>query len=98
VHLNWKLEQLEVSLQGNRLYVGNLAYSVTDDQLKELFTEHGEVKGVNIITGKGFGFVEMDSNDQAEAAKEALNGTEFEGRTLRIDEARPRQERNDRRG
>ncbi len=85
-------------MQGNRLYVGNLAYSITDDQLKELFTEYGEVKSVNIITGKGFGFVEMDSNDQAEAAKEALNGTEFEGRTLRIDEARPRQERNDRRG
>ncbi len=85
-------------MTGNRLYVGNLTYSVTEDQLKELFAEHGEVKGVNIITGKGFGFVEMSTNEEAEAAKEALNGTEFDGRTMRIDEARPRQEKNDRRG
>ena len=85
-------------MQGNRLYVGNLKYTVTDEQLKELFAGYGEVKNVNIITGKGFGFVEMSSNEEAEAAKEALNGTEYEGRTLRIDEARPRRERNDRRG
>jgi RNA recognition motif-containing protein len=89
---------LEVGLQVNRLYVGNLTYSVTEDQLKELFGSHGEVKSVNIITGKGFGFVEMGTNEEAAAAKEALNGTDFEGRTLRIDEARPRQEKNDRRG
>ena len=85
-------------MQGNRLYVGNLTYSVTEDQLKELFAGHGEVKSVNIINGKGFGFVEMSANEEAEAAKEALNGTEFEGRTMRIDEARPRQQRDDRRG
>jgi RNA recognition motif-containing protein len=76
-------------MQGNKLYVGNLKYSVTPEQIKALFAEYGEVKGVNIIEGKGFAFVEMSSADQAEAAKGGLNGQEFEGRTLKIDEARP---------
>lgn len=77
-------------MQGNKLYVGNLNYSVNNEMLKELFANHGEVKSVNIIEGKGFGFVEMGDNSQAESAMEALNGSEYEGRTLRIDEARPR--------
>ena len=76
-------------MQGNKLYVGNLSYSVTSEQLEELFGEHGEVRSVNIIEGKGFGFVEMSSSSDAEKAKEALDGTEFSGRTLRVDEARP---------
>ena len=79
----------EVEMQGNKLYVGNLSYSVTNERLEELFSNHGEVKQVNIIEGKGFGFVEMSNSSEAEKAKEALNGTEFEGRTLRVDEARP---------
>jgi len=83
-------------MQGSKLYVGNLKYSVTNDQLSEIFANHGEVKNVNIIEGKGFGFVEMSSSDEAEKAKEALNGTDFEGRTLKIDEARPPKPRNDR--
>ncbi len=82
-------------MQGNKLYVGNLSYSVTDEQLKELFSGHGEVKEVTVIGNKGFGFVEMSDNAEAEKAKEALDGTEFEGRTLKVDEARPRRERSD---
>ncbi len=76
-------------MQGSKLYVGNLTYSVTNEQLQELFTEYGEVKHVNIIEGKGFGFVEMGTAEEAQRAKDELNGTEFLGRTMRIDEARP---------
>ena len=76
-------------MQGSKLYVGNLGYSVTNEQLQELFSNHGEVKQVNIIEGKGFGFVEMSNSEEAEKAKEGLNGTDFEGRSLRVDEARP---------
>ncbi len=83
-------------MQGSKLYIGNLTYSVDNEQLKELFTPHGEVKQVNVIEGKGFGFVEMSSPEEAEKAKEALNGTKFSGRTLRIDEARPPRERSNR--
>ena len=84
-------------MQGNKLYVGNLNYAVNSDMLTELFSNHGEVKSVNIIEGKGFGFVEMANNDQALKAREALNGTQYEGRTLRIDEARPPKARPPRR-
>jgi RNA recognition motif-containing protein len=80
-------------MQGSNLYVGNLKYSVTNEQIKELFAGYGEVKRVNIIEGKGFGFVEMSSPGEAESAMEALNGSEFEGRTLKVNEARPRESR-----
>ena len=83
-------------MQGSKLYVGNLKYSVNVDQLRDLFAAHGEVKDCTVIEGKGFGFVEMSSADEAEAAMTALNGSDFDGRTLRIDEARPRRERDDR--
>ena len=83
-------------MQGSKLYVGNLSYSVTDDQLEELFTPHGSVQSANVIGNKGFGFVELGSNAEAEKAKEALDGSEFEGRTLRVDEARPQRERSNR--
>jgi RNA recognition motif-containing protein len=76
-------------MQGSKLYVGNLSYSVTNEQLEELFSNHGEVKQVNVIDGRGFGFVEMSSSSEAEKAKEALNGFDFEGRALKVDEARP---------
>jgi RNA recognition motif-containing protein len=76
-------------METNKLYIGNLSYSVTNDQLKELFTNYGEVTNTNIIDGKGFGFVEMASSNEAEKAKEGLNETEFEGRTIKVDEARP---------
>ena len=76
-------------MQGSKLYVGNLSYSVTSEELEELFSSHGEVRQINIIQGKGFGFVEMSNPSEAEKAKEALDGSEFKGRTLRVDEARP---------
>jgi RNA recognition motif-containing protein len=76
-------------MQGSKLYVGNLSYSVGNEQLEELFAAYGVVKQVNVIEGKGFGFVEMSSTAEAEKAKEALDAYEFKGRTLKVDEARP---------
>ncbi len=83
-------------MQGSKLYVGNLSYSVTDEQLEGLFSPHGKVKSANVIGNKGFGFVEMSDNAEAEKAKEALDSTDFEGRNLKVDEARPQRERTDR--
>lgn len=80
-------------MQGSKLYVGNISYSSTDEQLKELFSGYGEVMQVNIIEGKGFGFIEMSNTSEAEKAKEALNGSDFQGRSLRVDEARPPKKR-----
>ena len=83
-------------MQGSKLYVGNLSYTVTNEQLGELFADYGEVKQVNIIEGRGFGFVEMSSPSEAEKAKEALDGSDFKGRNLKIDEARPPRDRGER--
>jgi RNA recognition motif-containing protein len=83
-------------MQGSKLYVGNLSYSVTDEKLEELFSPHGKVQSAKVIGDKGFGFVELSDNAEAEKAKEALDGTEFEGRTLKVDEARPQRSRQDR--
>ena len=82
-------------MQVSKLYVGNLKYSVTNEELKELFSSYGEVKSVNIIEGKGFGFVEMSSAQEAEKAKDALNNADFSGRPLKIDEARPPKPRSE---
>ena len=76
-------------MQGSKLYVGNLSYSVTNEQMEELFANYGEVKQVNIIEGRGFGFVEMSNQSEAEKAKEGLDGSDFKGRALKVDEARP---------
>jgi RNA recognition motif-containing protein len=84
---------------GNKLYVGNLPYSVRESQLQDLFSRHGSVQSVRIITdkfsgrSKGFGFVEMGSSEEAERATAALNGSEFEGRSLVVSEARPQEPR-----
>ena len=78
-------------MSDNRLFVRNLSYSVTNQQLKELFEDYGTVKSVNIIEGKGFGFIEMASQEEAEKALESLNGVEFEGRGLVVE--RPRKKR-----
>ena len=83
-------------MQGSKLYVGNLSYSTANKELEELFSAHGEIRQVNIIEGKGFGFVEMSSVAEAEKAKEALDGYEFQGRTLKVDEARPPRKRENR--
>lgn len=80
-------------MQGSKLYVGNLSYSVVNNELEELFSNYGEVREVKIIEGKGFGFVEMSNQAEAEKAKDALNGSDFKGRSLRVDEARPRRNR-----
>lgn len=80
-------------MQGKKLYVGNFSYSVTEEDLREMFATHGEVREVKVIEGKGFGFVEMSSPSEAQKAKEALNGSNHKGRTLRVDEARPPRER-----
>jgi len=81
------------------IYVGNLASDVKDDELKELFTQHGKVDSVKIIrdmfsqTSKGFGFVEMPGRAQAQKAMEELNTVEFKGKKLIVNEARPQKER-----
>ncbi len=80
-------------MQGSKLYVGNLSYDVTKEGLSELFSEHGTVKEVNIIDGKGFGFVEMSSPEDATKVQENLNGTDYQGRTMKIDEAKPRSDK-----
>ncbi|MCJ7666467.1 MAG: RNA-binding protein [Actinobacteria bacterium] len=83
-------------MQGSKLYVGNFSYNTVDSQLEELFSPFGQVKSVNVIGDKGFGFVEMSSSEEAEKAQEALDGSDFEGRTLRVNEARPQKPRTDR--
>lgn len=85
-------------MQNKKLYVGNMNYSTTNDQVKELFSNYGTVDQVNVIEGKGFGFVEMSTPEDAEKAKEALNGSEFDGRTIKVDIARPMRPRGDNRG
>ena len=75
-------------MQESKLYVGNLNYAVTEAQLEELFAPYGDVRSVKIVEGRGFGFVEMSSPEEAEQAKEALNEALFQGRSLKIDEAR----------
>ena len=82
-------------MQGSKLYVGNLSYSVNNQQLEELFAQYGTVKSVNIIEGKGFGFVEMSSSEEANKAMESLNNNDFNGRPLKIDEAKPQKPRRD---
>ncbi|HLN32717.1 MAG TPA: RNA-binding protein [Gemmataceae bacterium] len=82
-----------------KLYVGNLSYDMTDSDLQNLFVPHGTVQSAQVIMdrdagrSKGFGFVEMDNGDQAQAAITALNGQEINGRSLTVNEARPRPER-----
>src|ERR1700742_5315251 len=84
---------------GKKLYVGNLSYQVDSSELEQLFGQHGQVVSAQIIndrdTGrsKGFGFVEMSSDDEAQAAITALNGQQHGGRALTVNEARPREER-----
>ncbi len=84
---------------GAKIYVGGLPYSTTDAQLSDLFAVHGAVASAKVITdrftgqSRGFGFVEMSSSDEAQKAITALNGTEFGGRTLTVNEARPQEPR-----
>ena len=85
---------------GRKLYVGNLSYDVDSSQLEEMFTAHGTVTSAQIITdrdtgrSKGFGFVEMGSDDEAQAAIAALNGQQNNGRALTVNEAKPKENRS----
>lgn len=84
---------------GKKLYVGSISFQATEEDLKEAFSEVGEVESVNIITdsytnrSKGFGFVEMVSEEDAKKAIEALNGTSFMNRSIVVNEARPQRPR-----
>lgn len=84
---------------GMKLYVGNLSYNMSDGDLDQLFSTYGTVRSAQVImdrdTGrsKGFGFVEMSSEQEAQAAIQGLHGKEVEGRTLTVNEARPKEER-----
>lgn len=85
---------------GKKLYVGNLPYSTADNELAAMFEVHGTVQSAQVImdrdTGrsKGFGFVEMNSADDAQTAIKAMNGKDIDGRSLTVNEARPREERS----
>ena len=84
------------------IYVGNLSYDTTEDELRQAFAEYGDVASVNIITDRysgkprGFAFVEMSAEEEASAAISGLNGRELKGRELNINEAKPRGEKNNR--
>ena len=84
---------------GKKLYVGNLSYGVDSSVLEQLFSQHGQVVSAQVISdrdtgrSKGFGFVEMSSDDEAQAAIAAMNGQEHDGRTLTVNEAKPREDR-----
>ncbi len=85
---------------GSKLYVGSLPYSTTEQQLSDLFAQHGSVQSAKVITdrftgqSRGFGFVEMATDEEAQKAITALNGTDLGGRTLVVNEARPQEKRS----
>ena len=91
-------------MEAINIYVGNVPFQTSEDQLKELFEQYGRVEQAKIIvdraTGrsKGFGFVEMGSQQEAEAAIKALNGKDMDGRALTVNEAKPREDRGGRSG
>lgn len=82
-----------------KLFVGGLPYSTSDDELAEVFAAHGTVASAKVITdrdtgrSKGFGFVEFESDDEGKAAEKALNGAEIGGRSITVNEARPKEDR-----
>ena len=84
---------------GRKLYVGNLPYSATEQSLREAFAKSGTVDSVSLITdrdtgqSKGFGFIEMSNDQEAQAATQALNGTMLDGRQIKVNEAKPRESR-----
>jgi RNA recognition motif-containing protein len=87
-----------------RIYVGNLPFSATEDEVRNMFEAHGSVNSVSLITDResgrprGFGFVEMDDDEAADSAISALHQTEMDGRNLNVNEARPRESRPQRGG
>jgi RNA recognition motif-containing protein len=89
---------------GKKLYCGNLSYGVSSSDLEQLFSQYGTVVSAQVISdrdtgrSKGFGFVEMENDGDAQSAIDGLNGNEHDGRTLTVNEARPREDRGGRRG
>jgi RNA recognition motif-containing protein len=87
---------------GRKLYVGNLPFSVTEQTLQSMFSQHGTVETINLITdrdtgqSKGFGFIEMRTDAEANAAISGLNGTDLEGRPIKVNEAKPQSRKPDR--
>lgn len=85
---------------GSKLYVGSLPYSTTEQELSDLFAQHGSVQSAKVITdrftgqSRGFGFVEMATDEEAQKAIAALNGSDLGGRTLVVNEARPQEKRS----
>ncbi|MBI2285251.1 RNA-binding protein [Candidatus Saccharibacteria bacterium] len=83
-----------------KLFVGGLPFSTTDDELKDLFAAHGAVASASVVRdrdsgrSKGFGFVEFESDEEGKKAQGARNGTEFGGRTITVDEARPKEKQS----
>ena len=98
---NHEREEIEM---GNKLYVGNLAFSVTEESLNTKFTECGSVTSAKVITdrdsgrSKGFGFVEMSNDDEAQDAISKFDGQDFEGRNIKVNEAKPQAPRENRGG
>ncbi len=100
IHSTFKMfyDQKEV---GMNIYVGNLSYEVTEEELKHAFGSFGDVESVKIIKdkytdrSKGFGFIEMPNHEEAQSAIESMNDAEFKGRKLLVNKARPRTERRD---
>jgi len=82
-----------------KLYVGGLPYSVTEDKLQEIFSAHGTVESARVITdrftgrSRGFGFVEMSNEEEAQTAIDSLNGSDLDGRSLTVNEAKPQENR-----
>jgi len=91
-------ERMQEEHMQKKLYVGGLSYSVTDEQLRSLFAAHGTVESANVVrdrssdSSRGFGFVEMATQEEAEKAIAALNSTMFEGRSLNVNLAKPRED------
>jgi RNA recognition motif-containing protein len=87
----------------NKIYVGNLPYQLSEEELKDLFAQIGNVTSVRVVTdamsgrSKGFGFVEMENEEQAKKAIDQLDGTEIQGRSIRVAPARPSRDRGERR-
>lgn len=83
-------------MHGSKLFVGNISYSATKEQLRELFSGYGTVTDIKLFEDKGFGFVEMSSQAEAERARESLSGYNLQGRTLNVDIARPQKSKDSR--
>ena len=98
-YLSGQYHYLMEVVVNQKIYVGNLPYSTTDQELQDLFANHGNVQSASVVTdrytgrSRGFGFVEMESAEEAQQAISALNGTDYGGRNLVVNEARPKESR-----